>query len=214
MLKLVENSCFGVGQSGFKGESFFWFIIRASLYSPCADLTNVLSDQTRLASIYGQSEGRHTHNLPTLATHVVAYHFCQADNVVTCKVAEWVHSLASQLSQAPCLKAYHQLLSTDHHLRTKLSLSSCLTDPDKALTQAILQPLTDLKLAGKISADPCIILIDGLCHGQSHLPDYGDTIASFVGKHLITFPGWLKIVCTIRSNARDATRGLPFQTIR
>ena len=153
-------------------------------------------------------------NLPTLATHVVAYHFCQADNLVTCKVAEWVHSLASQLAQAPCLKAYHQLLSTDHNLRTQLSLANCLADPDKALTQAVLKPLTDLKLAGKISVEPCIILIDGMCEAHSHRPDYRDNIPSFVGKHLIRFPSWLKIVCTVRSNARDATRGLPFQTVR
>ena len=59
-------------------------------------------------------------DLQNVASHVVAYHFCQIDNSVTCKVPEWVHSLASQLSQSPCLKAYHQLLSMDHDLRTKL----------------------------------------------------------------------------------------------
>ncbi len=41
----------------------------------------------------------------------------QADNAPTCGVAEWVHSLAAQLSQAPQLAAYHQILSTDHQLR-------------------------------------------------------------------------------------------------
>ena len=41
----------------------------------------------------------------------------QADNAPTCGVAEWVHSLAAQLSQAPQLAAYHQILSTDHELR-------------------------------------------------------------------------------------------------
>jgi hypothetical protein len=43
--------------------------------------------------------------------------FIQADNAPTCGVAEWVHSLAAQLSQAPQLAAYHQILSTDHELR-------------------------------------------------------------------------------------------------
>jgi len=92
-------------------------------------------------------------------------------------------------------------------------IANCLADPDKALTQAVLKPLTDLKLAGKISVEPCIILIDGMCEAHSHRPDYRDNIPSFVGKHLIRFPSWLKIVCTVRSNARDATRGLPFQTV-
>ena len=145
---------------------------------------------------------------------MVAYHFCQADNAVTCQVAEWVHSLAAQLSQAPCLKAYHQLLSTDHQLRAKLSSPACLSDPDTALTQAVLLPLAGLHLAGKISADLCIILIDALGEAESHRADYGDTIASFVEKHLIRFPAWLKIVCTVRSSARDVTRGLPFYIVR
>ena len=183
-------------------------------YSLYSDLTNSLPDPPQFASPLGQSGGRQAANLPSLATHVVAYHFCQADNAVTCQVAEWVHSLAAQLSQAPCLKAYHQLLSMDHDLRTLLSLPACLTDPDMALTQAVLLPLTDLHLAGKISADLCIILIDGLCETQFHCPDYGDTIFSFVEKHLIRFPAWLKIVATVRSNARDVTRGLPFHTVR
>ena len=181
-------------------------------YSMYADLTNNLPDPPQFAFPLGQSCGRQTANLPSLATHVVAYHFCQADNAVTCQVAEWVHSLAAQLSQAPCLKAYHQLLSMDHDLRTLLSIPACLTDPDMALTQAVLLPLTDLHLAGKISADLCIILIDGLCEAQSHRPNYGDTIFSFVEKHLIRFPAWLKIVATVISNARDVTIGLPFHT--
>ena len=36
-----------------------------------------------------------------VAGQVVAYHFCQADNAPTCQVAEFVHSLAAQLCQAP-----------------------------------------------------------------------------------------------------------------
>ena len=96
----------------------------------------------------------------------------------------------------------------DHDLRTLLSLPACLTDPDMALTQAVILPLADLNLAGKISTDLCIILIDGLCEAQSHRPNYGDTLSSFVEKHLISFPNWLKIVATVISNARDVTRGL------
>ena len=41
--------------------------------------------------------------LKNLASKVVAYHFCQADNAPTCLVPEFVHSIAAQLSQAPQL---------------------------------------------------------------------------------------------------------------
>ena len=119
-------------------------------------------------------------DLEKVGSHVVAYHFCQIDNAVTCKVPELVHSLASQLSQSPCLKAYHQLLSMEHDLRTKLSMPSCISDPDTALTQGVLQPLTMLRKDGKISADSCIILLDALCDSQFHRPD---RIITFLAKH-------------------------------
>ena len=146
--------------------------------------------------------------------HVVAYHFCQVDNDVTCRAGEWVHSLAAQLSQSPCMTAYHQLLSMDHNLRTKLSMPVCTADPDKALTEAILQPLSSLRKAGKISVDSCLILIDALCDSQFHRPDYGDTLISFIAKHLPSFPSWLKLVLTIRTDKKDLTKALLFPNIR
>lgn len=59
-----------------------------------------------------------------LADQVVAYHFCQADNADTCRVPEFVHSLAAQLSQCPRLAAYRRLLhqqpETQQYLRCAL----------------------------------------------------------------------------------------------
>ena len=149
-----------------------------------------------------------------VGSRVVAYHFCQIDNDVTCRVGEWVHSLAAQLSQSPYLTSYHQLLSMDHDLRTKLSMPSCIADPDTALIQAILQPLTTLKKAGKISADTCLILIDALCDSHSHRPDYGDTLITFIAKHLGSFPSWLKLICTVRTEKQNLTEVLPFKQLR
>ena len=46
----------------------------------------------------------------------------------------------------------------------------------------------------------CVILIDSLCDSELHRPDQGDTIATFIAKHLELFPSWLKVVCTVRSS--------------
>ena len=150
----------------------------------------------------------------SVGSHVVGYHFCQADNAATCRVGDMIHSLAAQLSQHPALTAYQQLLSMDHDLRTKLSMTSCIADPDTALTQAILQPLINLRKAGKISGDSCIILIDGLCDSELHRPDYGDTIITFIARHLHSFPSWLKLVCTVRAEKKYLVKDLPFKQIR
>ena len=152
--------------------------------------------------------------MKVLASQVVSYHFCQIDNSTTCLLPEFVHSLAAQLSQAPQLKAYHQLLSTDHDLRSKLSLVHCVSDPDSALDEGILQPLNGLQKMGRISGHNCLIIMDGLSDAEFHRPDYGDTMSAFIQKHLDKFPPWLKIVCTVRSNMRDVARFLPFHTIR
>ena len=42
--------------------------------------------------------------------HVVGYHFCQAENNITCSVPDFVHSIAAQLCQAPQLSSYRELI--------------------------------------------------------------------------------------------------------
>ena len=142
-------------------------------------------------------------DLIMLSSQLVSYHFCQLDNAVTCRIADWIHSSAAQLSQSPLMTAYHQLLSTDHDLRSKLSMSSCQNNPDEAFISGLIKPLIELKSAGKISADNCIMIIDAIGDTHSHRPDFGDTIISFLRRHLDKLPSWLKLVITVRSEKQD-----------
>ena len=68
-----------------------------------------------------------------LASQIVAYHFCQADNSPTCLVPEFVHSVAAQLSQAPQLTPYYELVNSDPDLQNLLSLPGCVSDPSAAI---------------------------------------------------------------------------------
>ena len=52
-----------------------------------------------------------------------------------------------------------------------------------------------------------------MCEAEIHRPDYGDTLATFLCKHLLNFPPWLKIVCTVRTSHQEVTKLLPFQRI-
>lgn len=85
-----------------------------------------------------------------LASHVVAYHFCQADNNCTCLVPDLIHSLAAQLCQAPQLAAYREYLLSEPHLQRSLSLRECTVDPDLALSRGIIEPLLSLRRAGRL----------------------------------------------------------------
>lgn len=119
-----------------------------------------------------------------IASHVVAYHFCQADNAPTCLVPEFVHSIAAQLSQAPQLTPYYQLVNSDANVQNLLSLPGCVADPSLALCQGILEPLHALRRLGRLANQTCVIVIDGLGDAEIHRPDHGYTLASFLAKHL------------------------------
>ena len=79
--------------------------------------------------------------LQSLAHQVVSYHFCQAENAPTCSVPEFIHSMASQLSQSPLLKPYYQLLVSNHKIRSRLTMEECLANPDDSFVMGIIEPL-------------------------------------------------------------------------
>ena len=148
-----------------------------------------------------------------LASTVVAYHFCQADNNNTCLVPDFIHSLAAQLCQAPQLSSYRDYLLSEQHLQAALSLKECIANPDLALNHGILEPLALLKRSGKIEAATCVILIDALCEAEYHRPDHGDTITSFLVKHIPNFPTWLKVIATVRVQLLEVTKQLSYTRI-
>ncbi|XP_066521071.1 protein TANC1 isoform X2 [Hoplias malabaricus] len=148
-----------------------------------------------------------------LASKVVAYHYCQADNTYTCLVPEFVHSVSALLCRAPRLGAYRELLLRENQLQSLLSLRSCVQDPVAAFRRGVLEPLILLRKERKIAEDDYIILVDGLNEAEFHKPDYGDTVASFITKIISKFPTWLKLVVTVRANLVEVTSLLPFPII-
>ncbi|XP_051744732.1 protein TANC2 isoform X2 [Ctenopharyngodon idella] len=152
--------------------------------------------------------------LRRLASQVVAYHYCQADNAYTCLVPEFVHNVAALLCRAPQMQAYRDLLLRQPHLQSTLSLRACVQDPFNAFRRGLLEPLEILHRERKIASEEnLIILIDGLNEAEFHKPDYGETIVSFLCKTIERFPPWLKLVVTVRTTLQDVTRPLPFHRI-
>ncbi|KAK2522294.1 Tanc2 [Columba livia] len=135
-----------------------------------------------------------------LASQVVAYHYCQADNAYTCLVPEFVHNVAALLCRSPQFVAYREQLLREPHLQSMLSLRSCVQDPMASFRRGI--PDEDF-----------IILIDGLNEAEFHKPDYGDTIVSFLSKMIGKFPSWLKLVVTVRTSLQEIIKLLPFHRI-
>nr|XP_033704146.1 protein TANC2 isoform X6 [Tursiops truncatus] len=148
-----------------------------------------------------------------LASQVVAYHYCQADNAYTCLVPEFVHNVAALLCRSPQLAAYREQLLREPHLQSMLSLRSCVQDPMASFRRGVLEPLENLHKERKIPDGDFIILIDGLNEAEFHKPDYGDTIVSFLSKMIGKFPSWLKLIVTVRTSLQEITKLLPFHRI-
>ncbi|NXT82213.1 TANC1 protein, partial [Zapornia atra] len=148
-----------------------------------------------------------------LASKVVAYHYCQADNTYTCLVPEFVHSVAALLCRSSQLAAYRDLLIKEPHLQSMLSLRSCVQDPAAAFRRGVLEPLSNLRKERKIPEEDYIILVDGLNDAEFHKPDYGDTLSSFITNIICKFPPWLKLVVTVRTNFQEVVSSLPFTAI-
>lgn len=180
-LQLVEHSCFGRRRN-------------------CAPVDP--------DAIYAQINAPND-RLRALASHIVAYHFCQADNNSTCLVPDFIHSLAAQLCQAPQLSAYRDYLLGEG--ADVLSVRECIADPERAMKMGILEPLMQLKKTGQIASKSCVLLIDGLCEAEYHRPDQGDTIGSFLARMVTYFPAWLKIIATVRTQMIEFVKltGLP-----
>ncbi|XP_062853773.1 protein TANC1 [Trichomycterus rosablanca] len=205
MRQIASNSPGASPKCGSRGDS-----------SSHASQLNLPSQSPHRSSSCPPTPDTHRHReeaVKRLASKVVAYHYCQADNTYTCLVPEFVHSVSALLCRAPRLAAYRELLVRENQLQSLLSLRSCVQDPVAAFRRGVLEPLILLRKERKIAEDDYIILVDGLNEAEFHKPDYGDTVASFITKVISKFPTWLKLVVTVRPNLLEITSELPFPII-
>ena len=188
ILKLVEGSCFGRG--------------------PIPEPIYQSSHQSIYGSRMSPSPLRKNPQicLNRVASKVVAYHFCQEDNLPTLAVPEFIHNLAAQLSQAPLMRAYNNVLMTDKKVRESLSPESCLADPNRAFKEGILKPL--------ISNPPdtdVILLIDAV---NSFSDSQQPSLISFLIEQIKQFPKWLKVIMTCRpESSMQQFKGLPLHQL-
>lgn len=151
--------------------------------------------------------------LRRISASVVAYHYCQVDNNITCTVPEFVHSLAAHLVCAPALTAYRDLLLARPRLHALLGIRQCVLNASRAFVDGVLQPLTELYKSGLIGGRGMyVIVVDALNEAAFHEPDYGDTIVTFLGRHLRLFPPCLRLVATTRAGSAEVGR-LPLREL-
>uniref|UniRef100_A0A8D2CQJ4 Protein TANC2 n=1 Tax=Sciurus vulgaris TaxID=55149 RepID=A0A8D2CQJ4_SCIVU len=115
------------------------------LLSPSSSTSGLNSTKTSAGPGTSENQRPREEAVKYLASKVVAYHYCQADNTYTCLVPEFVHSIAALLCRSHQLTAYRDLLIKEPQLQSMLSLRSCVQDPVAAFKRGVLEPLTSLR---------------------------------------------------------------------
>jgi hypothetical protein len=129
--------------------------------------------------------------------HMLAYHFCRADQATTIQPAEFVRSLAAMIGGR--IEAYGTQLNGDE-LRVRLVAAS-VADPLTAFISCIVNPLAALPHLGLR-----YIVVDGLDEALSPQGGQGATSIPFLlARALADFPPWLKLVVTTRRDGRLST---------
>lgn len=143
-----------------------------------------------------------------LNRRLLAYHFCQAQNIDTLSVTHFIKSLVQQLSDS-LPKPYKERLKSDTEIQKSLSPINIAKDPDDAFKKAIIFPLLDLELP----KHTMFLLVDsideGFCTNDKSDPkskNNSKTITELLATHYHLFPQWLMLICTTRRQNKNVAR--------
>lgn len=144
-----------------------------------------------------------------LNRRLLAYHFCQAQNINTLSVTHFILSLISQLSDS-LPKSYKERLKSDPAIQESLSPINIVKDADDAFKKAVVFPLIDLELP----KHTMFLLVDsvdeGLCSNDRSDPKFKNnsskTITELLATHHHLFPQWLMLICTTRRQNKNVAR--------
>ena len=136
---------------------------------------------------------------------VLAYYFCQAHDIETLSVSNFIQAIIEQLSKSGLIQGYTDLLQ-DPDVQSAIEISECERNPDEAFKRAVLRPLN------AIQAPPhnLMLIVDSI--DESYLQPVSEgaqgsqTIAELLANHHSLFPPWLLLVCSARKHSKLVTR--------
>ncbi|CAG0901586.1 unnamed protein product, partial [Cyprideis torosa] len=151
-----------------------------------------------------------------LRKRLLAYHFCQNQEVRSLCLTNFILSLVHQLKNSEILPGYREIVESSPDIQAALNPRECDRDPDEAFRKAILYPLIELKPPGKCS----FVLVDNVdstldpsrfIEGSRRFSSYGGpggsrNIAELLANHHHLFPQWLLLVCSARRHSRIVTK--------
>ncbi|XP_038055511.1 ankyrin repeat domain-containing protein 50-like [Patiria miniata] len=141
----------------------------------------------------------------SLNKRMLAYHMCQAHDLDTLSVPNFILGLVSLISRSTLIHGYDEKLRNPS-VQAVLEPAACEKNPDEAFKNGILQPLCSLNPPSR----NCFILVDSIDEAYPRLD--GDrcstsrTIAELLANHHELFPSWLCLICSARRQSKSVTR--------
>ena len=140
-----------------------------------------------------------------LSKRILAFYFCQAHDIETLNLSNFINCLVDQISKSKLISGYNEVLQ-DPSVQAALSPTQCENEPDEAFKKGVLLPL----MAITPPSEPVFILVDSI--DESYLqsiteqPHGSRTIAELLANHHHMFPHWLLLVCSARKQSKSVTR--------
>lgn len=140
-----------------------------------------------------------------LTNRLLAYHFCQAHNITSLSLTNFIRGFVEQLKKSKLIQGYEDYI-TQPDIQYMLRYSECEKNPDVVFERAILEPLTQIEKPEQT----LYLLVDSV--DESYLMNVWDrtsgskTIAELLANHHTKLPPWLLLVCSSRKQSKSVTR--------
>lgn len=149
----------------------------------------------------------------SLNKRLLAYHFCQADDVSTLTVADFITSIAQQLSQnlATISEEFCERVKSDPEVVEALRRQNVIDSPDDSFRKGIIVPLVEIKPP----PSQCYFLlvdsidenhISGTKYEKKSTGGSSRTINELLANNHHLFPPWLLLVLTARRQSKTIAK--------
>lgn len=144
-----------------------------------------------------------------LNRRLIAYHFCQAHDIKTLSVAEFINNIALQLSQklTNVSDEFCERMKNDTDILEGLKKENSIKDPDDSFRKCILDPLAKIK---PIPPHCYFILVDsidethvsGVKFERKNATGTSRTIGELLANNHHLLPSWILLVVTARRQSK------------
>lgn len=148
-----------------------------------------------------------------LNKRLLAYHFCQAHDMKTLSVTDFIVSIAEQLLHklAPISEEFCQRLKSDSEIFSSLQRENIIKGPDSCFHKGIIVPLADIKPP---PSQFYFILVDsidelhvsGAKFEKKNSGGFSRTIGELLANNHHLFPPWLLLVLTARRQSKTIAK--------